>query len=384
MVMQSLSSYDLLVVAEAWLTNEGARYGYRSLPRARALWAPTGHGAFSYQLPRLEDALGRVGGVTQWTPGDELPPRRKVAGATVTGQLVGHSTEALGFAMVGQGDRGLSNFEFFERDAGPTAAREIAGAIDADLVGVLQNTTIFGTVNEWTGTNAAGLDDPADWINQTPSVDIDNTLRPMRKLQVRGQMGLFLLTDPRNMDVFARHPAYTGAGLPGVNPNAGQPTIPADRDAFLSAFARTHRLDGVIELDALQQVTAAGQTATLDYIAEGSTSGPLFTFALMDVRTPERDIRPGRETFGPDGGLALAYSEPGMPDNGMMVSSPLDPIIAWYEIVGNDRLVRDYLARGTWDILTPRFTASASTDFGAIMRGVATAGAVGIFTTAPT
>ena len=353
----TVSDVDISRVSESWTQSNRANFALSTMPIARCLDRFSGRSNLtSYNLADLSNALV-PNELSEWTPGTDP------AGPLALGETSASFTISIRGtrSIVRPLRQGGATFEHrladLERNIVPIQLSKCYADIDRSIAAAMIGSSF--QVQDWTGTNGEGLDTPGDFAQQSPLRDLDNLLTTLRPYQNFAGMELRMYLSGKVASVLSAHPDLTGAGTgSGVASGLSRADFAARIGDLLGVK--------VFIFDNLINSASYGQTATIvETFNESSASAVLFC-GLFDTRSAEFDLTSEASMDAPDGALVLGQS--------------FAPLVASH--TDDRRAVQEFWGRHGSACYSPRGTgAGPASDLGFFMRGVATAGKVGIFKT---
>lgn len=349
MPVNPVSPVTLQAVGRSWTQANSDRFGWSEIPRVRCLDRRSGRTSTTYEIPDLDNALDNLHGLRDWEPGQALPVERGLGATPVTFTPRGVTTRIIA-RPTGRDLRQV--FRDLDNNIVPILLTELYGGVDRELAATLSNAAnwLGGVVADFTdGVGGIALQAVDDFGGDAiqPDEDMMVALRPLRKFQGLNGMSLECITNSHVLDVFSRHPTFTGAGV-GSTIASRIPT-----DVFIERFMAVLRLDRLHVMDGVVDLNPAGLAPDPNYLANG-----LCWFGLLD-RRGEMDLRSDGSMDAPDGALYFAQSR--------------EPDVASWITPGME--TESFAGRAGFDILIPRG------DFGVVMNPGPGGG--GIFNTLP-
>lgn len=339
----NLSPVDLTSIGRSWVQSNKGRFLWSKLPTCMAKGYREGRTSTTYQLPKLDNTLAKGVGMSDWQPGDAQTTERKLGSIDATFTPRGKQTQVISRPTKRNGRHILLDLE---NNIVPIQLGLTYQQIEAEVVALMANASVYGTAKTFGGTGA--LDTFA--ADQTPDYDINENLMPMVKWRALG-LSLECVMSTHVMTVLARHPVYTGAGTG----SAIAATLP--RDEFEKRFRAAHpQLDALHIVDTVIDTARAGQTS-----APRINGNTLLWFGLID-RRGSYDLREDGSQDAPDGALMIAMSR--------------EPEVATWEAPGSE--VESFAGRAEYAIFFPRSADASAADFAHFY------GASEIFTSNPT
>lgn len=316
---------------------------WERFPKVRVHTYRTGNKSASYRLPSLDDGLLH-GRAPDWRSGEAPPTPKSPGEATVTiADLLSKHTEPDAHAMNMALEQRLKRY----RNKAPRHLDQLYRDADIELKSYLTSSTYFSS-ETFTG---GALDVPVG--AHQPDLDINSSLRStadsvdLRAYQhYNGTYRMVAVMDSEVARVLARHSCYSGryvvgsalGGSDGGAISGGTTGTPAQMPmaAFAAAFKDVHGLDAVEIVDGIYDSADQGETSSITRIHSG-----LLWIGLLD--TGDYDLID--DTDGPDGALAIALSDPGMPEDR-----------SWFD---NASDMEYFGARFEYGVITPRYTADS-------------------------
>ena len=348
------SPVDINTVGLSWTQDNAGNFGVTQVPAALCLDGRSGRSSTTYELPNFDNAMGKIGGLKDWEPGQAFPVERTIGSTSVTFTPRGVQTRIISRP---QGRNIQQVFRDLETNLVPVLMSELMLGLDTALYDLL------GTEANWDSTVGAGTyavftdgaGAPATAaLNQysgnasQPDVDIQTELQKLRKYQGLNGMSLECVTNSHVLDALSRHSVYAGGGA-GSGVAAALP-----RDEFLARFQAIHRLDRIIVMDSVTDTVNAGIASVPNFTANG-----LLWFGLMDRRSAEMDLRSEGSLDAPAGAVCFAKGR--------------EPEVATWASPGME--TDSFAGRASFSLFSPR-----GSDFGV---GFQPSGAGGIFGTLP-
>lgn len=339
----TLSPIDLESIGKSWVQSNRGRFLFAGLPKCLALGFAEGRTTTTYKLPKLDNTLAKGVGMVDWQPGDAPTTERELGSIDATFTPRYKRTQRINRPTKRNARHVLNDLE---NNIVPIQMGLAYQQIEAEVVALLANASVYGTAKTFGGTGA--LDTFAS--DQTPDYDINENLMPMVKWRGLG-LSLECVMSTHVMTVLARHPVYSGAGTG----SAIAATLP--RDEFERRFRAAHpQVDALHIVDTVIDTARAGQTS-----APRINGNTLLWFGLLD-RRGSYDLREDGSQDAPDGALMIAMSR--------------EPEVAVWETPGSE--VESFAGQAEYAIYFPRASDASASDFAHFY------GASEIFTTNPT
>lgn len=267
---------DILAAAEAWVQLNQNDFIFPKLPMGLFLVRQGFSGKTTLHVPKLDTFL-RSKAVQPWVPGQSKRDSRQVQTDDFDFYLAGYDALPTSIEL---GTSTEDRLAFLRTQAIPGMLSECWQAVDAAIVALCSNTSLWGAAKAFSGT--APLDSPAVQATQSPIADINRNLRKQRVYRSAGKRFLVAIMDSHVAEVLSSHPDYTGAGYrdgsTAIGGYAQAPVVPEGEpgpgqmsgyDAFAEVFRRVHRLDYVIIGKGITNDAQDGLTPDIQTISNG-------------------------------------------------------------------------------------------------------------------
>ena len=345
----------LFRVGESWVQDNKDGFLHTKFPQVNANGRTGGKsGVVTFNLPVLDQFMLKTGDMAAWNNGQVKRAARGLE--SLPGQFDVFQRDIIPISR----DLRLSPssdevYEDLKSNIIPGQLSLLFQGLDAELSVNLTSTAIHGATVGFTNGGSA-LDVAADYANQQPDIDIQNTLQPMRIFQKNSsRFKIVCVIGLHVADILSRHPVYTGAGTGSAIASK------IDLPVFLERFKQIHRLDEVLVDYQITDTVRRGQASALK-LQVNTTLG----FYVVDARATAFDATNANSTLIPDGMVAVGMGgKPTVRQN------------------SDERLLVTYFdAESTHGIYSPRKAVADpnAANMSAIMTPT---GAGGIFTTAP-
>jgi len=252
----SISNQTLIEVGESWVQDNSDLFAWTKLPRCTVRGMAAGQGTTTYNLPDLDNYLLKAGGLQEWGYGLDRRAPRDLASTSVTVtpkvQDITPITRPLTSSAATE-----SIWADLRANVIPGQLSMVFQGVEKQLAAALTNGTL-GTTSTFAGTGA--LDTYMTNVDHDPLGDIladleSNGLR-WKAQAIGGSVAMFI--SPRVLDLFQRHPAFSGSG----RGNTGGVAQVVSRERVLEHIGATLGVDEVITLTSVADQVRLGQTST--------------------------------------------------------------------------------------------------------------------------
>lgn len=285
-------SQDLMVVGLSWTQKNRERFAFSKMPRTRTRSSTDMVYQVTYNLPDLANAL-QSKGLDDFDHGDSQTERVPLKKSPKTISLRRRATKRHARPM---GSTAQVAYKDLESNLPPMCLSKLYQGVTVDVMAAMTSTDNFGAAKEFTTGASKSIDDPTDYANQKPDININQELRALRPYADGTEFMLECHLDEEVLLVLARHPAYTGAGTGSAIASQLTP------EEAVARIKSVHMLDAVHVYKSVYNSAALGQTADVTSI----TNGLLF-FGVFDRRSAEFNITNADDALMvPDGCLCVA------------------------------------------------------------------------------
>lgn len=283
---------DIMVVGMSWTQKNRDRFAFSRMPRAKARSSTDRVYQVTYKLPNLSNALQNVA-LDDFDHGDNNNEIERITYSPKSFNVIRRASKRHARPMNSTADIAYKDLE---QNLPPMCLSKLYQGVSVDVVAAMTSTANFGAAKEFTTGASKSIDDPTDYTNQKPDIDINQQLRAIRRYADGTEFLLECHLDEEVLLVLARHPAYTGAGTGSAIASQLTP------EEAVARIKSVHMLDAVHVYKSSYNAAARGQTADITNI----TNGLLF-FGVFDRRMSEFDITSeDKALMVPDGCLCIA------------------------------------------------------------------------------
>lgn len=251
----NISDQTLVEIGESWVQDNADSFAWTKVPSCTVRGMASGQGTTTYNLPNVDNFLLKAGGLQEWGYGLARRAPRDLASTTVT---VTPSVQDIAPLT-----RPLTSSSATEQIWADLTNNVIPGqlsmvyqGIEKQLATALADGTLGGT-QTFSGTGL--LDTYMTNVDHDPLGDImadleSNGLR-WKATATGGSIAMFV--SPRVLDLFQRHPAFSGSG----RGNTGGVAQVVSREQVLDHIGATLGVDEIIMLSSVADQVRLGQTS---------------------------------------------------------------------------------------------------------------------------
>lgn len=251
----SISNQTLIEVGESWTQDNADKFAWTKLPRCTVRGMAAGQGTTTYNLPNVDNFLLKTDGMQEWGYGLARRAPRDLASTAVT---VSPSVEDIAPLTRPLTSSAESDSIWMDLQANviPGQLSLLYQGIEKRLAALLTNGQLGTSTNFSAGT---ALDTYMTNVDHDPLGDIlaaleSNGLR-WKASATGGSIAMFI--SPRVLDLFQRHPAFSGSG----RGNTGGVAQVVSREQVLDHIGATLGVDEVITMGSVADQVRLGATS---------------------------------------------------------------------------------------------------------------------------